>query len=236
MKKMAHYLIRGEIELVSGTRIGGSDDVLQIGGTDLTCIKDPVTGRPYVPGSSLKGKMRSGLEKLLGKMKGREPCGCARSDCAVCRLFGPHKRADHALGPTRIIVRDAPLISEEFAIENKTESVNRRDTGAAEHPRTVERVAPGARFRLEIAVQEFDIDKDFTYEDPDGKPVRGADALLEVVSHALSEMERIGIGAGTGKGYGQIRIHWDGTVENCQRARRRVTVVDSPCSQAKGAS
>ncbi len=77
MKKVNHYVIRGEIELLSGMRIGGSDDVLQIGGTDLTCIKDPVTGRPYIPGSSIKGKMRSSLEKVLGKTSagGRESCG-----------------------------------------------------------------------------------------------------------------------------------------------------------------
>jgi len=244
MKKVAHYVIRGEIELLSGTRIGGSDDVLQIGGTDLTCIKDPVTGRPYIPGSSLKGKMRSSLERIHGAFRrlenketgvtyveeAREPCGCARNDCPVCRVFGPHKNTNHQLGPTRIIVRDAPLISESFAIENKTESVNRRDTGAAEHPRTVERVA-GAKFALEIAVQEFDIDEDFTYKDADGKELRGANALLEVVSHALDEMERVGVGAGTGKGYGRIRINWDGRVEKCRRRGRKWTIEEGPCDQ-----
>jgi len=228
MKKVAHYVIRGEIELLSGTRIGGSDDVLQIGGTDLTCIKDPVTGRPYIPGSSLKGKMRSSLEKVLGKMNGREPCNCATKDCPVCRVFGPHKKADHQLGPTRIIVRDARLIGESFAIENKTESVNRRDTGAAEHPRTVERVA-GAKFALEIGIQEFDIDKDFVYEDADGEKKLGAEALIEVVNHALVEMEQVGIGAGTGKGYGEIKIHWDGKVEKCRRRGRKWTIEERPC-------
>ena len=229
MKKVAHYVIRGEIELLSGTCIGGSDDVLQIGGNDLTCIKDPVTGRPYIPGSSLKGKMRSSLEKALGKTKGREPCGCAENDCPVCRVFGPHMKPDHQLGPTRIIVRDAPLISDEFAIENKTESVNRRDTGAAWNPRTVERVAPGARFALEIGVQEFDIDRDFKYTNAKEQPVTGHDALLEVVDHALWEMEQTGIGAGTGKGYGKIKVHLDGKVEKCQRASRARTIVESPC-------
>jgi CRISPR-associated protein Csm3 len=230
MKKVAHYVIRGEIELISPMRIGGSDDVLQIGGTDLTCIKDPVTGRPYIPGSSLKGKMRSSLEKVLGKTNGSEPCGCAGNDCPVCRVFGPHKKAGHKLGPTRIIIRDAPLIGESFAIENKTESVNRRDTGAAEHPRTVERVA-GAKFALEIGVQEFEMDKEFSYTDADGKELRGASALIEVVNHALDEMERVGVGAGTGKGYGQIKIHWDGKVEKCRRRARKWTIQEGPCDQ-----
>jgi len=235
MKRINHYVIRGTIELLSGTRIGGSDDVLQIGGTDLTCIKDPVTGRPYIPGSSLKGKMRSSLEKVRGAFRrredrqtrqvsyeneAREPCGCAKDDCPVCRVFGPHKNTNHQLGPTRIIVRDAPLISDSFAIENKTESINRRDTGAAEHPRTVERVAPGAKFALEIGVQEFDIDKDFSYTDDQEKPVKGADALLEVVCHCLDLVEQTGIGAGTGKGYGQVKIEIEPEKKLGRRNRR----------------
>lgn len=236
MKKTNHYVIRGEIELLSGTRIGGSDDVLQIGGTDLTCIKDPVTGKPYIPGSSLKGKMRSSLEKHRGKSTGREPCGCAKDDCPVCRVFGPHKKTNHTLGPTRIIVRDAPLISGEFTIENKTESVNRRDTGAAEHPRTVERVAPGARFALEIGVQEFEVDDQFHYYDTNGNQLAGHEALLEVVDHALWEMEQTGIGAGTGKGYGKIKIHWDGKVEKCRRTSRSRNISEGPCTTPGAAS
>ncbi|MEP0847605.1 MAG: type III-A CRISPR-associated RAMP protein Csm3 [Phycisphaerae bacterium] len=230
MKKVNHYVIRGEIELLSGMRIGGSDDVLQIGGTDLTCIRDPVTGRPYIPGSSLKGKMRCSLEKALGRyyrakserdkrFEGREPCNCAAQDCPVCRMFGPHKAPDHSLGPSRIIVRDAPLIADSFAIENKSSTAIDRSTGTALGGalRTEERVAPGAKFRLEIGVQEFDIDKDFTYTDAHEKAVKGADALLEVVCHCLDLIEQTGIGAGTGKGYGQVRIE----IEREQKLGRR---------------
>ena len=208
MRLIAHHSISGTIVLKSGTRIGGSDDVLQIGGTDLTCIKDPVTGRPYVPGSSIKGKMRSSLEKSLGKSSNnnREPCGCAQRDCPVCRVFGPHKKAQHDLGPTRIKVYDAPLIDDEFRIELKTESVIRRDTGAAEHPRTLERVAPGARFRLRIDLMEYDLDKEFGYKKADGTEVTGGQALIAVVDHAIDLLENSGIGAGTGKGYGEIAI------------------------------
>lgn len=235
MRKIAHYVIKGEIELLSGTRIGGSDDVLQIGGTDLTCIKDPVTGRPYIPGSSIKGKMRSSLEKSRGAFRRRkdrqaqqvsyeeerrEPCGCAKDNCPVCRVFGPHMTTDHQLGPTRIIVRDAPLIGGEFALENKTESVNRRDTGAAQHPRTVERVGAGAKFALEIAVQEYDIDQGFKYTNSREEPVQGHDALLEVVCHCLDLVEQTGIGAGTGKGYGKVKIEIGREVKAGRRERR----------------
>ena len=98
MKKIAYHEITGVIHCLSGMRIGGSDELLQIGGTDLTCIKHPVTLKPYIPGSSVKGKMRSELEQKLGKFGGldsNEPCGCA--SCLVCRIFGPHKKAKHNL-------------------------------------------------------------------------------------------------------------------------------------------
>lgn len=219
MRKVKHCVITGTITLKSGTRIGGSDDILQIGGTDLTCIKDPVSGRPYIPGSSLKGKMRSELEKALGKFSKKdpnEPCGCAQPNCPVCRVFGPHKKTDHQLGPTRIVVRDAPLL-EGGEIELKTESTIKRQTGGAQHPRTVERVTPGSRFRLEIGFQVFDIDQDFQYEDDEQKPVKGEHAIREVIYHCLDLVEHSGLGSGTSKGYGAVEIE----VESIVEARRR---------------
>lgn len=216
MKKKDHLIARGTITLKSGTRIGGSDNVLQIGGTDLTCIKDPVTGRPYIPGTSLKGKMRSELEKELGKIAGNDPCGCAQRTCAVCRVFGPHKKAHHDLGPTRILVRDA-LLLEGGEFELKTESTIQRTVGAARNPRTLERVVPGSKFRLEIGMQAFDLDDDFEYEDIDGKRVRGMNAIVEVVYHALDLIEQSGLGSGTSKGYGQVEIE----VQELVRPQRR---------------
>ena len=67
MKKTGYHEITGVIHCLSGLRVGGSDELLQIGGTDLTCIKHPVTLKAYIPGSSIKGKMRSEQEQKLGK-------------------------------------------------------------------------------------------------------------------------------------------------------------------------
>lgn len=223
MRQIGNYTISGIIALESGMRIGGSDDVLQIGGTDLTCIKDPATGRPYIPGSSIKGKMRSSLEKILERTwrnEGHEPCGCGKTDCPICRIFGPHKNTRHELGPTRIRVHDAPLIEDSsFAIEMKTESTNLRDTGTAKHPRTVERVAPGARFRLRIDLVEYDMDGNFAYVKADGTRATGKSALLAVIDHGIDLLINGGLGSGTGKGYGKISIEdikWE-KVERTQR-------------------
>ena len=203
MRKIAHRKLTATIHCVSGMRIGGSDEQLQIGGADLTCIKHPVTLQPYLPGSSLKGRMRSEMEKQLGRFGGQnqsEPCGCARDDCLVCRVFGPHKKADHSLGPTRIIVRDAEL-REGGEIEYKTENVIDRTTGTAEHPRRVERVAAGSQFALRIGLQIWDLDADVAYRDS-----RGGDALVDFVKDALRAVCDTGLGSGVSKGSGEIEI------------------------------
>lgn len=198
MKKENSHEITGVIHCVSGLRIGGSDDLLQIGGTDLTCIKHPVTLKPYLPGSSLKGKMRSELEASLGKLTGYEPCGCAQKTCLVCTVFGPHKNARHILGPTRIIVRDAQLL-EGGETELKSENVIDRKTGTAMHPRKLERVVAGSTFTLRIGIQEWDLDKDAAHC---GK--KGGEALVAFVLEGLKLVQRTGLGSGISKGSGEI--------------------------------
>jgi len=101
--------------------------------------------------------------------------------------------------------------------EFKTESTIQRAMGVAVNPRTLERVVPGSRFRLEIGIQAFDIDENFEYEDADRKTVRGIEALIEVVYHALDLVEQSGLGSGTSKGYGQVEIE----VEEVVRPQRR---------------
>lgn len=202
MQKLGQKTITGTIILRSGMRIGGSDDLLQIGGVDLTSIKHPVTRKPYIPGSSFKGKMRSELEKKLGRINGNEPCGCARQDCLVCRVFGPHKKANHELGPSRLIVRDAELMVG-GELENKTENSIDRKGGAAARGslRTVERVAAGAEFDFKIGIQIWDLDKDCRHNSK-----TGAEALVEFVKDGLRLVQETGLGSGVSKGYGEIEF------------------------------
>jgi CRISPR-associated protein Csm3 len=212
MKRLETHTLTATITLRSGARIGGSDDVLQIGGTDLTCIKDPATGKPYLPGSSLKGKMRSALEKSDGSAEGANPSKRG----PVARVFGPHFDAKHQEGPTRIRVHDAPLLSD-FALELKTESVNNRQNGTAMHPRTLERVAPGAKFQLRIDFDVYDMDKDFTYTDLVKQKHTGRNAILALINDGLDLLCQTGIGSGTSRGYGQIEI----TDDKLGSAKRR---------------
>jgi CRISPR-associated protein Csm3 len=72
--------IRGDIEATTGLHIGGGEGTLAIGGVDSPIVRDPITNRPYIPGSSLRGKMRSLSEKLhslpqtfpVSRMRGKE--------------------------------------------------------------------------------------------------------------------------------------------------------------------
>lgn len=59
---MKIFSLKGQITLKTGLHIGGGDDTMKIGGIDNQVIKDINTNKPYIPGSSLKGKMRSLLE------------------------------------------------------------------------------------------------------------------------------------------------------------------------------
>ena len=189
----------------SGLHIGGSQDELVIGGSDNPVIKNPSTGQPYIPGSSLKGKMRAELEKQMGKSGGRNgdaPCGCAGETCPVCRVFGAHSPKS-TLGPSRIIVRDGRRRSG-GQIENKAENVINRQTGAAQYPRSNERVVEGTEFDLQIVLQVFDLDSGFSYEDRSGTRHRGGAALQAVVADGLRLVQLTGMGGGTSRGSGAV--------------------------------
>jgi CRISPR-associated protein Csm3 len=208
MKKIGYHEITGRIELLSGLRIGGSDDLLQIGGADLTCIRNPVTQAPYLPGSSLKGKMRSELESLLGRFggqRGNEPCGCG--DCIVCAVFGMHKPREHKLGPSRIIVRDAQLI-DGGQIENKSSTAIDRATGTALRGalRSEQRVVPGTTFSLKIGIQIWDIDEKAEHTNLIKVSRSGELALVAFVFDGLKLVERTGLGSGVSKGSGELRF------------------------------
>lgn len=213
MQRTALRTLDFTITCTTGLHIGGSQDELVIGGSDNPVIKSPVTGKPYIPGSSLKGKMRAELERDRGISRNPErPCGCAGRDCPICRVFGAHMNTRSTLGPSRIIVRDAPVAGNHH-LENKTENVINRKTGAAQHPRQNERVGEGAVFRAQIVLQVFDQDADFRYRDNSRRQHQGGDALQAVLADALQRVQQTGLGGGTSRGSGAVRLSnflWDG--------------------------
>lgn len=165
MNLLGYKTIEGKIKVITGLHIGGSSDTIEIGGMDNPVIRNPLTNEPYIPGSSLKGKMRSLME---WKTNNIDPKGevhkCDNEKCIVCRLFGTTEK-DFKAGPTRVIVRDAELTQEwrdkiyqegKLLVEEKHENVLNRITAEAV-PRPVERVSAGVEFAFEITYRLFDI-------------------------------------------------------------------------------
>ncbi|MFB6272240.1 MAG: type III-A CRISPR-associated RAMP protein Csm3 [Salinibacter sp.] len=210
--KLDRYVtITGTLTCKSGLHIGGSKEDVEIGGMDNPIIRHPLTQEPYIPGSSLKGKLRTLLEYAEGKVEtdGRgagEPCGCGREDCLVCRVFGPHKNSNHNLGPTRIIMRDARLadasrdelraLQEEGLnhAEVKTENMIDRRTGVAKHPRPVERVPAGAQFEFAASVRLFEHDD--------------ASEVLNFIRQGLDMLTKDTLGGSGTRGYGWVELDY----------------------------
>lgn len=164
---LGRVIISGKIRAVTGLHIGGSPGALAIGNVDLPVIRDPVTGKPYIPGSSLKGKMRSLAEKATGAPQNRPIGKDVRIHVAEDRdqydrfwvnpLFGvPGEVKFEVPAPTRLIVRDVPLDEESAAellrartdmpyTEIKWEAAIDRVTSAAV-PRQLERVPANTLF------------------------------------------------------------------------------------------
>jgi CRISPR-associated protein Csm3 len=155
-----------DILAVTGLHIGGATEDISIGGVDKTVIRDPLTNRPYIPGSSLRGKMRSLIEKYKGKEQNQRINqgfihSCQNNEwekyrtCEVCQVFGVPGEREFGT-PARLIVRDVHMdkdsadqleklqtdlpfseVKVEVAIDRVTSQAN---------PRQIERVPAGTLF------------------------------------------------------------------------------------------
>ena len=211
--------IRGEIEAMTGLHIGGSAGELDIGGVDNPVIRNPLTREPYIPGSSLRGKMRS----LLDRYRSRElnqPIGQVRihqcktfdayRDCPICPVFGiAANRPFNGLLPTRLIVRDALLTVEARKrfeeidtdmpyTEIKTEVAIDRITSAAT-PRQGERVPAEATFGpMEMVYSLYTLDTDFE------RSLDREIALFDAVLTGMELLEDDYLGGSGSRGSGKI--------------------------------
>lgn len=199
MAKLVKFInINGVMEVKSGLSIIGNKDNIGPGGVDGAIIKNPLNNEPYIPGTSLKGKMRSKLEETVGKVDGN-PCGCGKKDCMICTLFGAHKNVRSECGAARILFRDMKLVDKyktlDNIIETKVETMIDRKTKVAANGslRNRERVAEGVEFNYEIVVQ--------IYEGDDEKKI------LDTLNKGLDLVEMTGLGGKTSGGYGQVDFH-----------------------------
>lgn len=226
---LGNLILRGKFECLTGLHIGGSKEKLDIGGVDSPVVRDPRTRFPYVPGSSLKGKMRSLLEFALGKVPLEdnkiENAGGVSADPAIVRLFGfgvDQKEAAKAgddlymVGPSRLVIRDCHadeetkkmwkgLDTDLLYTEYKSENGINRLTSAA-NPRFIERVAAGSRFDFEIVYSVFDVN------DGKEKALEKAKDDLDNLRMALLMLEHNFLGKSGSRGYGRIKFGFSNPV------------------------
>ncbi|MEM4397188.1 MAG: type III-A CRISPR-associated RAMP protein Csm3 [Candidatus Woesearchaeota archaeon] len=180
-KLLKNIKITGKIICLTGLHIGGTSDSSQIGGVDNPVISDPYTKLPYIPGSSLKGKIRSLLElryNLYNKSdrKKGDVHSCNDENCFVCNLFGrgvtkeekesQENQENVKFSLPRLIFRDAFPTEDTknmwssnekllHGTEVKYENTINRLTSKA-NPRAMERVPKGSEFEFEIIFSVYD--------------------------------------------------------------------------------
>lgn len=194
LKKKIVYT--GTITLKTGMHIGGTNAALNIGGPDKFVVRNPINNVPYIPGSSLKGKMRSLVEIYNGETSDGKPSNNPLTKAGA--LFGVSGDNENSR-PSRLIVRDAELDinSCDFSntdlpyTESKTEVAINRITAKA-NPRTFERVPAGAKFKVNMVLNVFEgEDEQF---------------LKQTLKQGISLLQDDYLGGHGSRGYGQVEF------------------------------
>lgn len=149
--------ITGKIEVLTGMHIGGSSAFAAIGAVDAPVIKDVNTNLPMIPGSSLKGKIRT----LLAREYNKQLVKPEDDDIRISRLFGTSKKG--GIKRSRLLFSDMVLANEEdlrkrglqSLTEIKFENTISRMTAVA-NPRQIERTVRGSIFDLDIVYEVTD--------------------------------------------------------------------------------
>ena len=206
MKLTNKIKVETTLTLLSGLHIGGNKDNAEIGALDNPVIRrKDKDQQPYIPGSSIKGKIRSLLEQIAGLSEiggGRRISFNQKSE--ECQLINyAFGFADDDL-PSRILFRDSYLTNEsatelgnsEFTdmpfTEAKSENTINRVSGKADNPRTQERIPAGAKFNVEFVINDFN----------DGK----TEKIKQILIKGLQALNNDYLGGSGTRGYGHVKV------------------------------
>ncbi len=232
MKLIGYKNIEGTIEVVTGLHIGGSTSVIEIGGKDNPVIRHPITKEPYIPGSSLKGKMRSLLEWKLGiidirkKVKDKDKdidnkafgdvhkyggYKCEKEKCPICVIFGT-SADDAGLGPTRLIVRDA-MLCEKFkdGQKKKNDAWTILDLTEDKYENSINRITARANprnFERIVSGARFKLEMTYrVFGNGTGNNVQNQDeSFFMHVIEGLKLIEQDALGGAGSRGCGQVKF------------------------------
>lgn len=203
--------IKAKLVLQTGLHIGAGDSEMHIGGIDNSVIKHPMTQSPYIPGSSLKGKIRTLLEWRSGAV---QSAPLSLKDISknpeevknILRLFGisgDTKNSEQEvaeIGVSRLAFWDCALNEaweneirddNQLLTEAKSENTIDRITSTAGNPRQTERVPAGAEFDFKLTLRQFEGDKP---------------KLLDLVLKGLKLLELDSLGGSGSRGYGKVKF------------------------------
>ncbi len=204
--------ISAKLKVLSGLHIGAGNDQIKIGGIDTPVAKNPLTNEPYIPGSSLKGKIRTLLEWRLGTITDGNPTSVTNSNddnetnsfYIIAKSFGNGKTIKdntiaNKVGPTRISFFDCYLTNavelrqKNAVTEEKVEvSIDRfKGSVGGGGPRHVERVPAGAEFGFKMTYMIFDNsdEENFNY-----------------LALGLKLLEMTALGGSGSRGYGKVEF------------------------------
>ena len=213
MKLINIVEIKAKLVLQTGLHIGARDSEMHIGGIDNSVIKHPITQSPYIPGSSLKGKIRTLLEWRSGAVQNapltvKDITKNPEEVKNILRLFGisgDTKNSEQEvaeIGVSRLAFWDCALNSDwekairddnqlltEAKSENTIDRITSLTTGGG--VRQTERVPAGAEFDFKLMLRQFEGDK------PE---------LLELVLKGLKLLELDSLGGSGSRGYGKVKF------------------------------
>lgn len=188
----AKISITGDILVKTGMHIGGNSAFAAIGAVDSPVIKDVRTNLPMLPGSSLKGKMRSLLAKELNETLTENP---DHDHERIRRLFGSAQK--NHVKRSRLLFSDMVLANEEelrqAGLQSMTEvkfenSINRAT--AVANPRQIERTVRGSIFKLDL-IYEAEEEKDILED-------------MELLAEGFRLLQYDYIGGSGSRGYGKV--------------------------------
>lgn len=222
-KLKSKIFIQGTIKALTGLHIGGNSIGMAIGGADKVVVRNPLTNEPYIPGSSLRGKMRSLLERARGDEKfttnneggffyelktdenGKpkpEASAGRNSETLLGKLFGVS--ADKNNGqPTRLMVRDAHLTP---ASKKQLENAPNTDMPMTEVKTEVniDRISSAAnprQFERVPAGAEFHFELVLTLLENDDE-----NQFLSLIREGLELVQHDSLGGHGSRGYGAVEF------------------------------
>lgn len=207
MMGMAQLALQGKLiidallTVKTGLHIGSSSDFAPIGAVDSPFIRDPVSRLPMIPGSSLKGKMRTLLAKNRDDIgEGGTISEPADDEQVVSRLFG--FSSNQSSSPARLQFSDAfmeqkcvdqykTMDMDTYFGEVKFENTISRMSGAA-NPRQIERVPAGMRFVFHLI---YNIENQEEFQED-----------MEVLADGFRLLQADYLGGHGSRGYGRVHF------------------------------